>query len=92
MIKLTNKITKEISKNLMIDITEEEASAISLLIKNSIKKIEHINNIDLSKVKPMDYPDIVISNSFREDEVKEYDDKEELLELAPEKKDGYIKV
>lgn len=92
MIKLSNKITKDISKKLMIDISEEEATAISNLIMNSVKRIEEIKNIDLSKVEPMDYPNVVINNSFREDEIEEFDNKEGLLELAPEKKDGYIKV
>ena len=92
MVKLTNKITKEISKNLMIEISESEATEISNLIENSVKKIEQIKNIDLSKVKPMNYPDILVNNEFREDEVKAFDNCDELLELVPDKKDGFVKV
>lgn len=92
MAKLSNKITKEISKNLMIEIPEDEATKISELIQNSVDKIEKIKGIDLSKVEPMDYPNIVIKNSFREDEIDAFDNTDELLEQAPEKKDGYVKV
>ena len=92
MIKLTNKITKEISKNLMIDISDEEAKVISELISKSVEKIEKIKEINFQKIKPMDYPDIPITSFFREDEVKEFGNKDELLDLAPEKEKGFIKV
>ncbi|MDE5767423.1 MAG: Asp-tRNA(Asn)/Glu-tRNA(Gln) amidotransferase subunit GatC [Malacoplasma sp.] len=92
MIKLTDKITKEISKNLMLEISDEEAKLISSLIESSVEKIEKVKSIDLSNVEPMDYPDIIISNDFREDEVKEFDNVDELLDLAPEKENRFIKV
>lgn len=92
MIKLTDKITKEISKNLMLEISDEEAKLISSLIETSVEKIEKIKTFDLSNVEPMDYPDIVISNNFREDEIEEFDNVEELLDLAPEKENRFIKV
>lgn len=92
MIKLTDKITKEISKNLMLEISDEEAKLISSLIQNSVQKIEKVKSIDLSNVEPMDYPDIIISNNFREDKVIEFDNVDELFELAPEKEKKFIKV
>ncbi len=92
MIKLTDKITKEISKNLMLEISDEEAKLISSLIENSVQKIEKVKSIDLSNVEPMDYPDIIISNNFREDKVIEFDNVDELFELAPEKEKKFIKV
>ncbi|MDE5949789.1 MAG: Asp-tRNA(Asn)/Glu-tRNA(Gln) amidotransferase subunit GatC [Malacoplasma sp.] len=92
MIKLTDKITKEISKNLMLEISDEEAKLISSLIESSVEKIEKVKSIDLSNIEPMDYPDIIISNDFREDEVEEFDNVEELLDLAPEKENRFIKV
>ncbi|MDE5841986.1 MAG: Asp-tRNA(Asn)/Glu-tRNA(Gln) amidotransferase subunit GatC [Malacoplasma sp.] len=92
MIKLTDKITKEISKNLMLEISDEEAKLISSLIETSVEKIEKVKTFDLSNVEPMDYPDIVISNNFREDEIEEFDNVEELLDLAPEKENRFIKV
>ncbi|MDE5545345.1 MAG: Asp-tRNA(Asn)/Glu-tRNA(Gln) amidotransferase subunit GatC [Malacoplasma sp.] len=92
MIKLTDKITKEISKNLMLEISDEEAKLISSLIETSVEKIEKVKTFDLSNVEPMDYPDIVISNNFREDEIEEFDNVEKLLDLAPEKENRFIKV
>lgn len=92
MIKLTNKITKEISKNLMIDISDEEAKVISELISKSVEKIEKIKEFNFEKIKPMDYPNIPITSFFRDDEVKEFKDTDDLLELAPEKEKGLIKV
>ena len=55
MIKLTDKITKEISKNLMLEISDQEAKLIFSLIDNSVQKIEKMKSFDLTNVEPMDY-------------------------------------
>lgn len=92
MDKITKEMMKVISKNLMIDISDEEAQEIYLSIKSSIAEIEHVVKYDFSYIEPMEFPDITIDESFREDEVVEFENNEKLLESAQERKGRYVKV
>lgn len=92
MEKITKETMKIISKNLMIDISEEEAEQIYLTIKNSIDEIEKIKEFDFSGILPMDFPNIKVENNFREDIVVEFENKEKLLECAKERVGKYVKV
>lgn len=92
MEKITKETMKTISKNLMIDISEEEANQIYLTIKNSIEEIEKIKEYDFDHIEPMDFPNITTNNSFRDDVIVEFENKEKLLNCAKDRVGKYIKV
>lgn len=92
MEKITKEIMKAISKNLMIEISDQEAYEIYTRIKQSIEAIERIKAYNFDNIEPLDFPKIVTSNEFREDVVEEFSHKEELLNCAKERKNKYIKV
>lgn len=92
MDKITKEMMKVISKNLMLDISDEEAAKIYATLKASIEEIEKVVKYDFSHIKAMEFPEIIIDNNFREDVVQEFEDKEKLLKCAKELKGRYIKV
>lgn len=92
MKKIDKNILKLISKNLMIEISDREAEIIFEKISESINKINEIKEFNLENVEPMDFPNIVVNNDFRKDIVKEFENKDKLLDCAKEKKGRYIKV
>ncbi len=90
--KISKELMQTISKNLMIDITDEEVEKIYLTIKKSVEAIEKIKEFNFDHIEPMDFPNIVTSNNFREDEVVEFKNKDKLVESASDIKGKYIKI
>lgn len=92
MEKLTKEIMKIISKNLMIDISDEEAQKIYFSIEKSIEEIDKIKSYDFDHIVPLDFPKINVDQEFREDVVEEFSHKDKLLDCAKEKIGNQIKV
>lgn len=70
--------------------TQEEERAKSELSK-ILSYIDMLNELDTDNVEPMSHP-YEYTNNFREDEVMESSDRNDILKNAPQQKDGCFKV
>lgn len=95
--KITFDIMKTISNNLMIYMSDEEIEIIMKQVENCIDELDKLtifknNDYDIENTRALNFPKINVDNKFREDEVIEFDNKEELLNNASEIKNRLIKV
>lgn len=74
-----------------LELSAEEKEAAKKDMGRMLDYIDKLNELDTSSVEPMSHI-FPINNVFREDEVINGDDREQILENAPEKKDGAFKV
>jgi aspartyl-tRNA(Asn)/glutamyl-tRNA(Gln) amidotransferase subunit C len=81
----------KIAKLSKLVLSKEEIEKYSSQLRDILHYVELLNQIDTSNVEPTTRI-IPISNVFREDEVKEGLDIEDVLVNAPDKKDNMFKV
>lgn len=74
-----------------LELSAEEKEAAKKDMGRMLDYIDKLNELDTSSVEPMSHI-FPINNVFREDEVTNKDDREQILKNAPEKKDGAFKV
>ena len=90
---ISRKDVQHIAKLARLGLTEKELGKFQKELSAILNYIEKLKEVDISKTEPTSHS-IEVKNVTRSDEEKEKlkTKKEKLLELAPETKDGYLKV
>ncbi|MFH1283307.1 MAG: Asp-tRNA(Asn)/Glu-tRNA(Gln) amidotransferase subunit GatC [bacterium] len=88
---LNKKDVEYVARLARLKLTEEEKELFTPQLGNILKYIEKLNKVDTSKVKPTSHV-LDLKNVWREDETKKCDDREKILENAPEREDDFFKV
>lgn len=89
---ITKKEVQHVAKLARLGITEKEIGKFQNDLSSVLGYIEKLEKVDVSKTEPTTHP-LVVENVKRRDEFNgSRIIKKELLEMAPELKDGYIKV
>jgi len=74
-----------------LHLKEDEKIKIEKDLKDIVKYFENLNEVNTEGVEPT-FHAIKNKNIFREDKVKDFKDKEKILNNAPEKEDRFFKV
>ncbi len=74
-----------------LELSDEEKEAAKKDMGRMLDYIDKLNELDTAGVEPMSHV-FPVSNVFREDEVENGDDHEEMLANAPKVKDGMYMV
>ena len=74
-----------------LELSEEEKEQAKKDMGSMLDYIDKLNEFDTDSVEPMSHV-FPVNNVFREDEITNGDDREEILLNAPEKKEGAFKV
>jgi len=90
---ITKKEVEHIAKLARLGLTEKEKEKMQKELSSVLGYIEKLKEVDISKVEPTSYS-IKIENVMREDQSKEkkLETRKKLIEMAPEKKEGYLKT
>jgi aspartyl-tRNA(Asn)/glutamyl-tRNA(Gln) amidotransferase subunit C len=84
---------KHIAKLARLGLTEKEIEQLQKELSSILDYFEELKEVDISEIEPTTHS-ILVENVMREDQINEKlkMKNEKLLELAPDKKDGYLKV
>ena len=74
-----------------LELSDEEKEQAKKDMGSMLDYIDKLNELDTSSVEPMSHV-FPVDNVFREDEITNGDDRDEILANAPEKKEGAFKV
>lgn len=74
-----------------LELSAQEKEAAKKDMGRMLDYIDKLNELDTSQTEPMSHI-FPINNVFREDEVTNGDDHDQILKNAPEQKDGAFKV
>lgn len=92
---MTERITDEIMEYVEIlaklELTEEERIQAKADMSRMLDYIDQLNELDTSGVEPMTHI-FPVYNVFREDMEEDQWSREQMLENAPEKRDGFFQV
>jgi aspartyl-tRNA(Asn)/glutamyl-tRNA(Gln) amidotransferase subunit C len=90
---ITRKEVKHIAKLARLGLTEKEIEKFQKELSKILDYIEKLKEVDVSEIEPTGHS-IEINNVMREDEINQKikTKSEKLLALAPERKNGYLKV
>ena len=92
---MANRISKETIEYVGIlaklELTEEEKEQAGRDMERMLDYIDQLNELDTEGVEPMSHV-FAASNVFREDEVENDDQREQMLSNAPKVKDGSFQV
>ena len=91
MTKITKEEVKKVAHFARLELNENEIDNHAKQLEKILDYIRQLEKIDTDDV-PCTTRAIEVINVFREDERKNYDSTEELLELAPSREDEYFKV
>lgn len=82
---------KHIASLARIGLTDEEIDKLSVDLSSILDWIEQLKVIDIEDVETVSHV-VGLSNITREDRIDEFENKKDIVELFPEKKDNYDKV
>jgi len=90
---ISKEEVKHIAKLARLGLSDKEIGEFQKELSKILNYIEKLKEVDISNVKPTSHS-IQVENVMREDAEKGKlkTKKEKLLELAPESKNGYLKV
>jgi aspartyl-tRNA(Asn)/glutamyl-tRNA(Gln) amidotransferase subunit C len=88
---ITEETIQVLANMVNIEVTEKEKKQLTEDLKQIVGSMETMNQVDTEGVEPMSHV-LPIKNVFREDVVRNGDDREQLLKNAPQKKDGSFVV
>ena len=93
---LTKEEVQHIAKLARLGLTEEEIEKYQKELSAILDYIEKLKEVDISGVEPTSHS-VLMENVVREDKIsptsaKATSGREKIMELFPEKKDGYLKV
>ena len=89
--KVTVETIDHIAELARLRFGDAEKEKLASELEKILAYADKLNELDTAGVEPMKHV-VSIWNVFREDEVKESMDRNELLENAPSHEDGYFKV
>ena len=90
-IELEIEKVKYLSRLARIDLTDEELDLLSGQLNSVLEYVRKLDKVDTASV-PATFHVMDISNVFREDVGDIPLPEEDVLQMAPEKKDGFVKV
>jgi aspartyl-tRNA(Asn)/glutamyl-tRNA(Gln) amidotransferase subunit C len=82
------KYVAELAK---IKLTPEEADKLQLQLDNILSFFKELENLNTDNIEPLSHV-LDVKNVFREDIPRESINKKEILDLAPQKNDDFVKV
>ncbi|MCX6759495.1 MAG: Asp-tRNA(Asn)/Glu-tRNA(Gln) amidotransferase subunit GatC [Candidatus Nealsonbacteria bacterium] len=88
---ITKKELRRIAKLARLSITKDEEERFTKELSSILNYVEKLKEADVSGVEPTSHP-FGVENVMRSDKNKKFAKSKKLLELAPETKDGYLKV
>lgn len=90
---ITKKDVQHIAGLARLGITKKEEEKFQKDLSSILNYIEKLKEPDVSRVKPSSHA-VLLENATREDEPKPQSEEtiNKLIEAAPDKKDGFIKV
>lgn len=89
---ITQEEVKHIAKLARLGLTEKEIEKFQNELSPILDYIEKLNEVDTANIEPTSHS-IKVENVMREDQVKKTKtESKRLMDLAPDKKDSYIKV
>ena len=88
---ITKKELRRIAKLARLGITKDEEERFTKELSSILDYIKKLKEADVSGIEPTSHP-FGVENVMRSDENKKLAKSKRLLELAPETKDGYLKV
>ncbi|PIZ55852.1 Asp-tRNA(Asn)/Glu-tRNA(Gln) amidotransferase GatCAB subunit C [bacterium (Candidatus Torokbacteria) CG_4_10_14_0_2_um_filter_35_8] len=91
MAKLTRKEVEHIAKLSRIELTKEEVEKFRRELSSILDYVEKLKEVDTEKIGPT-FQVTGVKNVFRPDEIEKSLEREKLLDNAPDKDDGYLKV
>lgn len=89
--KITEETVKYVAALAKLTVSEEDKEKVAKDLDHILDYIETMNGLNTEGIEPMSHV-LPVKNVFREDEVINQDDREELLRNAPKKKDGCFVV
>ena len=91
MTKISKEEVKKVAKLARLELNEDEINNHAGQLEKILDYIKQLEKINTDNV-PCTTRAIEVVNVFRKDEKKEYDNSEELLNLAPSKENNFFKV
>lgn len=88
---ITDKTMDEIEILAKLHLTDEEKEKSREEMQRMLDYVDMLNSLDTDGVEPLTHI-FPVENVFREDEVEESTQRDELLKNAPEEKDGQFLV
>ncbi len=88
---ISKEEVKHIAKLARLGLTEEETGKSQKELSSILDYIEKLKEVDVKNVAPASYA-ILVENAARDDEISPRLGGKKLLDLAPDKKEGFLKV
>ena len=88
---ITDETILYVSALAKLDLKEEEKISVKKDLESILGYIEIMNELNTEDVEPISHI-FPVKNVFREDEIRNTENRDSLLENAPSKKDGYFQV
>jgi aspartyl-tRNA(Asn)/glutamyl-tRNA(Gln) amidotransferase subunit C len=88
---LSREEVRHVAQLARLDFSDEEEQRMAEEMSQILDYVEKLDELDTSGVPPMSHV-LDVTNVFRADEVKARIDREQALEPAPEREDGYFQV
>ncbi len=89
--QITDELIEYVGDLSRLYLSGEEKERAKKDLSDVLNYVEKLNELDTDGMSEMSHP-FDASNRFREDEVQNGDDKENLLSNAPERRGSYFKV
>ena len=86
---ISKKEVQHIAKLARLGISKKEEEEVQKELSSILGYVDRLKKVNVAKIKPTSHP-LKIENVMRQDEAKKK--KQKLVDLAPETKNGYIKV
>ena len=91
MTKISREQVKKVAKLARLELNENEANNHAKQLEKILDYIKQLEKINTDNI-PCTTRVIEVVNAFREDEHENYENSEQLLDLAPSREDKFFKV
>ncbi len=91
MTKITKEEVKKVAQLARLELNEDEINNHAEQLEKILEYIKQLEEIDTDNV-PCTTRAIEVTNIFRKDEMKNFENTEQLLDLAPSREDNFFKV
>ena len=91
MTKISNEEVKKVAKLARLELNENEVNNHAKQLEKILDYIKQLEKINTENI-PCTTRAIEVVNAFRKDEHENYENSEQLLDLAPSREDKFFKV
>ncbi len=91
MKKISQEEVKKVAELARIDLNEDEINFHAFQLEKILDYIAQLEKIDTDNI-PCTTRAVEVINVVRKDEKKEFENKEDLIDLAPDRQDNFFKV